>query len=668
MSFFAEEKKKAELTIPSWQGLRDRLNSKIFEQDDAVTAVVAAHQRMEAGLVRAEGPMASMLFLGPTGSGKTELAKVWSRYLGLPFKRYDMSAFSEAHTASSLIGAPPGYMGSNQPSQLASDLGGHEHFVILLDEIEKAHPDVIKLFLSVLDTGLIKDRSGNDCIDFRGAVIIMTSNAGLAMPREIGLGASAGFQSRADVESVDENVSDEKRAYAEFMAREKRKGAERRKMISYLQNWFPPEFLGRISNITHFNPLSESGMGMVLNKKLKEMDSLPGLASRGICLALTETAKESIVSGACAEGLGARPISHILERHLVPIVARTISGGGDLEDVKNADLLFSVKPDGSGFYIKEVSPAKEDRLKQEEEEGEKEDAGQEEGQEQVAGQPADESQEKKSSQPETNPLEIPLRRMIEELKALQRKKEQDRMSSDSFGSEIGEEFEIKPPKLDLPPIGVSDEFITGGAGGSDDSNFLRVARSLALEDFLTISGKRLGGGRGLPKQGFISRKISGLMQRLKRRKFRFLSEGDSYLTHVNESIAGGRVIILRQPKVIICHFMIGNFLFTVKERVLDEEFIPELGISASVSDEPTQIVYSLLRLNDKASQYLLLSPRIPLNPLGYAMVSGSIELNIEARSHQDLEPMSDAQRELVRICRQAMNEADQIATKKQLRR
>lgn len=315
-----------EKRVPSWLGLKELLEKKIFEQDEAVQTILSAHQRIEADLTKSDRPMASLMFLGPTGSGKTELAKLWASYLGMAFYRLDMSAFSEPHTVSSLVGAPSGYVGSDRPSQLYELASKQKKFVLLLDELEKAHPDVIRLFLSVLDAGVVKDRSGKT-VDFRGAVIIMTTNAATKLTQQIGFSEQSDHVRSCQV--------------------------ERSALIEDLQKWFPPEFLGRIDAITRFNRLSKDGLGLVLDKKLVEISLMKGLKKRRVRAELTTNAANYIVERATAENLGARPIGHILDRELTSTLAKQMVDGGNLADCSNS-LITVDSIDGNSFFISKI--------------------------------------------------------------------------------------------------------------------------------------------------------------------------------------------------------------------------------------------------------------------------------------------------------------------------
>jgi MoxR-like ATPase len=297
-----------QLEVISSQKLDLLLRERIYEQPDAVEAVVRAHSRIEMNLISKEKPMSSLMFLGPTGSGKTELAKLWAQSLNIPFFRFDCSAYSEPHTVSSFVGAPPGYVGSNRVSQLYEKLHSEKNFVILLDEIEKAHPDVVKLFLSVLDSGVVNDRGGRE-IDFRGAIIIMTTNAASVVPNDIGIGIARDQEEDSSAEA-----------------------ATRSRLLAALRGYFPREFLGRINQIVHFNSLSGDGLEQVVHKKVAEINRLPGFYERGLTLELQKGGVDKILEAAATEDLGARPVSHKIDHEIVSEVAAALSDGRIKDD------------------------------------------------------------------------------------------------------------------------------------------------------------------------------------------------------------------------------------------------------------------------------------------------------------------------------------------------
>ena len=302
--------------------LETMLRAAIYEQDHAVSEVVGAHRRMEMGLARDGKPLASLLFLGPTGSGKTEIAKLWAEFLGWRFQRFDMSEYSESHTASALIGAPSGYVGSDKPSRL-SDLGDNANFVILLDELEKAHINVIRLFLAALDAGHITDRAGRR-IDFTGAVVIMTTNAASTVPPPVGF--------LPEIRTATDR--------------------SRGELIGDLQENFPPEFLGRIGSIVQFNRLSPDGLGRVLDKKIAELNRLGGLIGRGIELKLTQQARKHILGLALGEGLGARPVAHRLDSEIVSALACEMAKSATL---RQAIGVVEVDKTDAGWEFKALS-------------------------------------------------------------------------------------------------------------------------------------------------------------------------------------------------------------------------------------------------------------------------------------------------------------------------
>ena len=307
---------------PTAPKLGEALRQAIFEQDDAINAVVSANHRIATGLTSPDKPLTSLLFIGPTGCGKTEMARLWARHLGWPLVRYDMSEFSERHNVSSLLGSPTGYIGSDQKSRI-SEINQHPQCIVLLDEIEKAHRDVQLVFLQALDNGLITDRSGNK-VDFRSAVIIMTTNALSGQPSRLGFGA-----------------------------KEEEGGAGRPHAISTrdLPREFPPEFLGRIKSVVPFTPLSISALHLVLGKSLREVNALRGMAGRSLRLSLSPAAAARVIDLALQDGLGARPVTSRLDTEVVGPLAQEIAEGR-LAGVLGRDISFDYQ---DGRYQLSVS-------------------------------------------------------------------------------------------------------------------------------------------------------------------------------------------------------------------------------------------------------------------------------------------------------------------------
>jgi len=261
--------------------LESDLNNVVFGQEPAVKTVTAAIKLSRAGLRSPEKPIGSFLFTGPTGVGKTELAKQLATTLGIGFMRFDMSEYQERHTVSRLIGAPPGYVGYDRGGLLTESVARTPHAVLLLDEIEKAHPDIYQVLLQVMDHGTLTDNDGKKA-DFRHLVLIMTSNVGA---RDLQTG-KVGFGERGV-------VGDDDRAY---------------------KNTFSPEFRNRLDARVAFGPLDKAVMGSIVDKFIKELRSL--VADRNVTIELDEAARTHLAEKGYEPSMGARPLARIIEDEL----------------------------------------------------------------------------------------------------------------------------------------------------------------------------------------------------------------------------------------------------------------------------------------------------------------------------------------------------------------
>jgi ATP-dependent Clp protease ATP-binding subunit ClpA len=219
--------------------LEDRLKMQVFGQDDAITALVTAIKRQRAGLGHPEKPVGSFLFTGPTGVGKTEVARQVALNLGIEFMRFDMSEYMEKHAVARLIGAPPGYIGFDQGGLLTDTVRKHPYSVLLLDEIEKAHPDLFNILLQVMDHATLTDNNGKKA-DFRNVIMMMTSNAG---SREMS-SATIGFG-----DPKKDTTGKGKKA---------------------IQKYFSPEFRNRLDAIVSFNSLNQEIMELIVDKFMTE--------------------------------------------------------------------------------------------------------------------------------------------------------------------------------------------------------------------------------------------------------------------------------------------------------------------------------------------------------------------------------------------------------------
>jgi ATP-dependent Clp protease ATP-binding subunit ClpA len=291
------------------------LKMMIYGQDEAVDKVSNALILSRSGLGQTNKPIASFLFTVPTGVGKTELAKQLSHLMGINFIRIDMSEFMEKHTVSKLIGAPPGYVGFEQGGILTDSVHKNPYSVLLMDEIEKAHPDVFNILLQVMDHGSLTDSNGRTS-DFRNVILIMTSNAGA---KEMEAGSIGLSGSRTG------EMNSTKRDMA-------------------VRSFFTPEFRNRLDGIINFNKLSTQNIQMVVNKFLMELENQ--LLDKKVELEVTNEAKVWLCKNGYDDKLGARPISRLINDKMKKPLAHEIlfgkleAGGKIVVDVKNDELTF----------------------------------------------------------------------------------------------------------------------------------------------------------------------------------------------------------------------------------------------------------------------------------------------------------------------------------------
>ncbi|HIJ54643.1 MAG TPA: ATP-dependent Clp protease ATP-binding subunit ClpA [Deltaproteobacteria bacterium] len=263
--------------------IEDRLKEVVFGQDSAIQALVTAIKRSRAGLGAPERPIGSFLFTGPTGVGKTEVARQVAALLGIEFMRYDMSEYMEKHAVARLIGAPPGYIGFDQGGLLTDGIRKHPYCVLLMDEIEKAHIDLFNILLQVLDHATLTDNNGKKA-DFRNVIVMMTSNAGA---REMS-SQTIGFR-----EAEDETESKGRKAIEQF---------------------FSPEFRNRLDSIISFNALSVKIMEKVVDKFMKELRTQ--LTPKKVILTLSPTARTWLAEKGHDPKMGARPLSRLIQKEI----------------------------------------------------------------------------------------------------------------------------------------------------------------------------------------------------------------------------------------------------------------------------------------------------------------------------------------------------------------
>jgi len=302
----------------------------MVDQEEAVKAVSEAIRRSRAGLKDPRRPIGTFMFLGPTGVGKTELARSLAWFLfddENAMVRLDMSEYQERHTVSRLIGAPPGYVGYEEGGQLTEAVRRRPYRVILLDEIEKAHPDVFNTLLQVMDDGRLTDGQGRT-VDFKNTVIIMTSNAGVEYIKKQG---PIGF-------ALPENASKAERQSYEAM---------KEQVMAEVRKMFRPEFLNRLDDIIVFHELSREQLEQIVELLIKDLQKR--LSERKLTLELTRSAKNWLVDMGYDPTYGARPLRRAIERYVEnPLASKILAGEfkeGDavVVDLVDDELVFSKK-------------------------------------------------------------------------------------------------------------------------------------------------------------------------------------------------------------------------------------------------------------------------------------------------------------------------------------
>jgi ATP-dependent Clp protease ATP-binding subunit ClpA len=299
------------------RNLERNLKLVIFGQDTAIDALAAAIKMARSGLGEQRKPVGSFLFAGPTGVGKTEVTRQLAVAMGVEFLRFDMSEYMERHTVSRLIGAPPGYVGFDQGGLLTEAVAKHPHCVLLLDEIEKAHPDVFNLLLQVMDHGSLTDNNGRKT-DFRHVIIVLTTNAGAQeMSRP-----SIGF-------TQSDNTSDGMEA---------------------IRRLFTPEFRNRLDATIQFAPLSKQTIERVVEKLLVEVETQ--LEQKGVQLSVNDAARSWLADNGYDPKMGARPMARLIQEQIKRPLAEELlfgklAGGGQ--------VLVGVAGDGKSLSL-ECSP------------------------------------------------------------------------------------------------------------------------------------------------------------------------------------------------------------------------------------------------------------------------------------------------------------------------
>ncbi|AYQ31300.1 ATP-dependent Clp protease ATP-binding subunit [Runella sp. SP2] len=315
-------------------GMADELKAKVIGQNNPIEKLTKAIQRTRVGLKDPKKPIGSFIFLGPTGVGKTELAKVLSTYLfdkDDSLVRIDMSEYMEKFSVSRLIGAPPGYVGYEEGGQLTEKIRRKPYSVVLLDEIEKAHPDVFNLLLQVLDDGILTDGLGRR-VDFRNTIIIMTSNIGVRDLKDFGSGI--GFATKAKTENQDDMM--------------------KTTIQNALRKAFSPEFLNRLDDVIVFNTLQREDIHRIIDISLGKLFNR--ITTLGYKVELTEKAKDFLSEKGYDQQYGARPLNRAIQKYLEDPVAEEILKG----DLREGDTLLADHEDGSENLVITVKKKEEE--------------------------------------------------------------------------------------------------------------------------------------------------------------------------------------------------------------------------------------------------------------------------------------------------------------------
>lgn len=300
--------------IDKLSNLEKNLKMLVFGQDEAISALASAIKLSRAGLRESQKTIGSFIFAGPTGVGKTEVTRQLAKVLGIELIRFDMSEYMERHTVSRLIGAPPGYVGFDQGGLLTEQINKHPHAVLLLDELEKAHPDIFNLLLQVMDHGSLTDNNGRKA-DFRNIILVMTTNAGA----EEGGRASIGFTHQ-------DHSTDS---------------------LKIIEKAFSPEFRNRLDAIIQFKPLDITIVGHVVDKFIFELEGL--LADKQVTLALDDDARLWLAENGCDAKLGARPMARLIQEKIKKPLANDLlfgklaQGGHVRIYLKNNELEFAIE-------------------------------------------------------------------------------------------------------------------------------------------------------------------------------------------------------------------------------------------------------------------------------------------------------------------------------------
>ncbi|WOJ94075.1 ATP-dependent Clp protease ATP-binding subunit ClpA [Congregibacter variabilis] len=307
--------------------LESNLKMVVFGQDDAVSSLATSIKMARAGLRGGDKPIGSFLLAGPTGVGKTEVTRQLAKILGLELIRFDMSEYMERHTVSRLIGAPPGYVGFDQGGLLTDAATKHPHAVVLLDEIEKAHPEVFNLLLQVMDHGTLTDNNGRKA-DFRNIILVMTTNAGAETISRRSIGFTAQDHSTDGMEAI--------------------------------SRMFTPEFRNRLDSIVQFQPLGEDVILTVVDKFLAELQGQ--LDEKRITLDVDEDARLWLVEKGYDQHMGARPMDRVIQDHIKKPLAEMVLFGALANTGGTALVRLNAAGDGLEVTVPESEDSPEDEL------------------------------------------------------------------------------------------------------------------------------------------------------------------------------------------------------------------------------------------------------------------------------------------------------------------
>jgi ATP-dependent Clp protease ATP-binding subunit ClpC len=314
--------------------MEEALHKRIVSQDEAIDTISKAVRRARAGLKDPRHPIGNFIFLGPTGVGKTELVRALAEFMfgsEDALIRLDMSEYMEKHTVSRMVGAPPGYVGYDEGGQLTEQVRRKSYCCILLDEIEKAHPDVFNILLQIFDDGHLTDAKGRR-VDFRNSIIVMTSNIGAELIRK---GSTMGFTSRSD------DAKTREEAYEKM----------KEKLLAEVKRTFRPEFLNRIDGVVVFHPLTKEHIRMIVDLMLEIPTQQ--LAEKGVKLEVTEAAKDFLGEKGYDEVFGARPLRRVIQDMVADKLSEDLLRGkfraGDtaIVDLKEGEIVVRAEAVGA---------------------------------------------------------------------------------------------------------------------------------------------------------------------------------------------------------------------------------------------------------------------------------------------------------------------------------